>query len=159
MGIGESDQRFYMITAAGIAKIVAVVVGCAPVALAIILHLQYLTFERPESYRHILIEPKQRELWELAFLCVVAGALGGTLLNLLLYTIFKGLSRNIWTKRFDCGYFAISGMAQTVVGFIMVGSALTSTAEEWIAMKYAAGFLGIATGIVYWGAATLTNQD
>ncbi|CAL8125647.1 unnamed protein product [Orchesella dallaii] len=159
MGADESERKFYMITGVGIAKFAAAATGCAPLALAIILHIQYLGFERPENPRNILIKPEQRELWELAFLCVIAGAMGGTVVNILLYTLFKGLSKNIWTKRFDCGYFAIIGMAQTVVGFIMVASALTSGVEEWLAMKYAAGFLGIATGIVYWGAASLANQD
>lgn len=159
MGLGENESKFYMITAPGIAKIAAAVFGCVPVALAIILYIQYLTFERPPNPRNILITPEQRGIWELAFLFVVVGALGGTVVNVLLYTLFKGLSKNIWTRRLDCGYFAIVGMAQTVVGFIMVASALTSGANEWIPIKYAAGFLGIATGIVYWGAATLANAD
>lgn len=122
--------------------IVFKIAGSAPVILAFILYNYYTHHPRPDSDpRRIRIPKDVRAVWELAFLIVVAGSLGITVLNLIFYTCFNCLSKNTWTKRFDCAYFTLGGAAQAIVGFIMVASALTSTEEEPLEIKYASGVL------------------
>lgn len=120
--------------------IVAKAVGAAPVILAVLLFDYYSKHERPQSDLGIRIQAEQRDTWELAFLIVVASALVATVFNLLLCTCFKTASASLWSKRIDCGFMALGGTAQTVVGFIMVACALTSSKDyEPVDMKYAAG--------------------
>lgn len=123
-------------------KVLRQIAGSAPTILAFILYDHYVKNGRPVSQSHIRIPSSVRAVWELAFLIVVAGSLGITLINLTLYSCFKCLSTRTWPKRFDSAYFTLGGTAQATVGFIMVGSALSSSEEEPIELKYAAGVNG-----------------